>query len=283
MKLSTNQIKLSEDTQSRVAINETTVNDYVELMVNGIEFPPVTVFYDGNDYWLADGFHRVTAAIIAEVQEISVNIIEGTKRDAVLYSVGCNADHGLRRTNADKRRAVEMLLGDAEWSAWSNYKIAEKCVVSEFLVRSLRPSESSTIKSQIEPQERKVERGGTVYVQDISNIGKSKVDWDSPQPLALTSSEAEEPKSPGFEQWHKEEDEKIGYTYEPSIDDVALSGELFEVDIKPTKMIAMADSLYQMCEERVVNTWDAGDIIVIRSKLKLLQSKIEYLLINVRE
>jgi len=34
--------------------------------------------------------------------------------DAVFNSVGANAEHGLRRTNADKRRAVLTLLNDDE-------------------------------------------------------------------------------------------------------------------------------------------------------------------------
>jgi hypothetical protein len=42
----------------------------------------------------------------------------------VLYTVGANATHGLRRSNADKRRAVSMLLDDPEWAQWSNLAIA---------------------------------------------------------------------------------------------------------------------------------------------------------------
>ena len=34
-----------------------------------------------------------------------------------LHSVGANATHGLRRSNADKRRAVVLLLEDEEWSS----------------------------------------------------------------------------------------------------------------------------------------------------------------------
>ena len=31
-------------------------------MEEGAIFPPVTVFFDGEHFWLADGFHRVQAA-----------------------------------------------------------------------------------------------------------------------------------------------------------------------------------------------------------------------------
>jgi hypothetical protein len=42
------------------------------------------------------------------------------QRDALLYSISFNAAHGLPRTNADKRKAVRLLLADAEWGQWSH-------------------------------------------------------------------------------------------------------------------------------------------------------------------
>src|SRR5690348_8493475 len=45
-----------------------TNNDYTQAMVDGAEFPPLVVFWDGSDYWLADGFHRHSAMrAVAEV------------------------------------------------------------------------------------------------------------------------------------------------------------------------------------------------------------------------
>jgi hypothetical protein len=63
-------------------------------------------------------------------------ILRPWKCDAVLFSVGANATHGLRRSNEDKRRAVKTLLAVAEWAAWPQVKIAEACGVSrEFVSR----------------------------------------------------------------------------------------------------------------------------------------------------
>jgi len=123
-------------------------------------------------YYLADGFHRIAAAILADFQEFPVEVKQGNKRNAILYSVSCNASHGLRRTNADKRKAVLKLLTDEEWGKWSNREIARQCAVSEFMVRSLR-DELSAIKTQM--PDRKVIRNGIPYTINTGNIGKSKL------------------------------------------------------------------------------------------------------------
>jgi hypothetical protein len=59
-------------------------------------------------------------------------------RDAVLFSCGANAAHGVPRTNEDKRRAVMKLLQDAEWSGWVDLEIARRAHVSNHFVRKLR-------------------------------------------------------------------------------------------------------------------------------------------------
>ncbi len=110
--------------QMRVEMKPDVVLDYAEDMASGATFPPVVVYHDGTEYWLADGFHRVAAARKLERDTIEAEVIEGTARDAIIHGIGSNASHGLRRTQADKRRAVERLLRDEEWGTWSNRKIA---------------------------------------------------------------------------------------------------------------------------------------------------------------
>jgi ParB-like chromosome segregation protein Spo0J len=81
-------------------------------MRDGAQFPPLVVLHDGEAYWLAEGFHRFNAAREAELETIACEVRSGSLRDAILHSAGANATHGLRRTNADKRRAVSILLED---------------------------------------------------------------------------------------------------------------------------------------------------------------------------
>ncbi len=142
-KLPLDQIRIDGGTQPRVAIGEQIVGEYAELYGSGVELPPVTVFFDGATYWLADGFHRYHASRRADRDEILADVHQGTLRDAILYSVGANTAHGLRRTNADKRKAVLTLLKDEKWSEWTNCEIARQCGVDETMVRRMRDRHTS--------------------------------------------------------------------------------------------------------------------------------------------
>lgn len=131
-------ISADASTQSRVELNQTTVAEYVAALVDGKVFPPVVAFFDGEVYWLADGFHRIEANKRVGNTEIEADVREGTQRDAILYSLGANETHGLRRTRADKNKAVETALADPEWSQWSDRVIAKRCGVSDKKVASAR-------------------------------------------------------------------------------------------------------------------------------------------------
>jgi hypothetical protein len=127
-----------EGTQSRAALNTEVVDEYAEAMRCGAKFPPVKLFFDGSDYWLADGFHRYFGSKAAEIDTINADIENGSKDDAILYSIGSNISHGLRRTNADKRHAVSMILNHPVWSGWSDRAIATEAGVSHVFVANLR-------------------------------------------------------------------------------------------------------------------------------------------------
>lgn len=145
-------VRTDGGTQSRAALDEGTVADYAEQLSNGVAFPAVIVFRDADgQHWLADGFHRVQAARRAGLEEVAADVRDGTKRDALLYSVGANATHGLRRTNADKRHAVMTMLGDSEWAKWSDRQIAKACGVTHPFVAKLRGGEVVTVTTPASP------------------------------------------------------------------------------------------------------------------------------------
>lgn len=138
MKIKTSQIELNEHMQSRAKMNDEAVSDYEEAYTQGAPLPGIKVYFDGANYWLADGYHRYHSASKIGLLEMDADVVQGTRRDAILYSVGANAEHGLRRTAADKRKAVQTLLVDEEWSQWSNNLIAKHCAVSHTLVNEVR-------------------------------------------------------------------------------------------------------------------------------------------------
>jgi hypothetical protein len=132
------QVHVDNGAQTRAQLDPVVISEYAEAMAEGTAFPPVTVFFDGSAHWLADGFHRVAAAHRVGLTVIPAEVRAGSRRDAVLFSAGANATHGLRRSNADKRCAVQIMLADAEWRTWSDREIARRCGVSQPFVGRIR-------------------------------------------------------------------------------------------------------------------------------------------------
>lgn len=197
MDLAVSLIRTDGGTQPRATLDQNVTQDYAQAMLEGIEFPPVTVFYDGTNYWLADGFHRYHATCQICHESIVAEIRQGTRRDAVLYSVAANSTHGLRRTNADKRRAVETLLCDEEWARWSDREVARRCGVDHVFVGRIRSS-LVTITSE---ERTYTTKHGTVATMSTANIGQQQNTLPTPTiNEILTRNEA---YRPSFEQWQK--------------------------------------------------------------------------------
>lgn len=153
----------TEGTQSRAALNQETVSEYAECLKMGVEFPSVKVFFDGECFYLADGFHRLEAAKAAGLETIQCDIEAGNKRDALKWSLQANCQHGLRRTNEDKRHAVTLALADAEWGAMSNRALADLCGVSDLFVGKIRSQQdqlqtvcSSTLNDPDRPASKRL-------------------------------------------------------------------------------------------------------------------------------
>lgn len=138
-------IKLDPELQSRDATDDRVVEEYASAMRDGAAFPAVVLYHDGTDYWCADGWHRVLAAREVDLEEIDAEIREGTRRDALRHSLGANTTHGLRRTSADKRRAVAIALADPEWAEGTDREIARLCGVSHTFVAQQRRPKSGNV------------------------------------------------------------------------------------------------------------------------------------------
>jgi hypothetical protein len=99
---------------------------------------------------LVDGFHRIAAMRQAGITQTDAIVHVGDWRDAKLLSFGVNSEHGKRRTNADKRKAVTEMLQDDVWGKWSDREIARRCRVNHHLVATIRQELTGSSPSENE-------------------------------------------------------------------------------------------------------------------------------------
>jgi len=151
MDLPLERIRTDGGTQPRSDLLASLVDDYAEAMARGDRFPPVKVFHDGTDHWLADGFHRHRAATQAGLPVLNAEITQGTQRDAILFSVGANRTHGMRRGHEDVRCAIERLLRDDEWVTWSDSWLSEYV---------------GCVKETVQAHRTRLEAGGEIRLLD---------------------------------------------------------------------------------------------------------------------
>lgn len=180
-------IRMDGGTQPRAVLDFDAVEDYAEAMGAGAKFPPVAVFYDGSEYWLADGFHRVKAAYAAGFDTIECELHQGTLEDAQWYSFSANRANGLRRTNTDKQRAVKSALLHVKSRELSDHQIARHVGIDVKTVGNWRERLSMEIP-QISA--RTVTRAGTTYQQNTAQIGKRKRKSNPPTGNGGTASQA---------------------------------------------------------------------------------------------
>lgn len=145
------KIRIDGGTQSRKQVYEDTVASYTEVVLDGGKMPAVDVFFDGKEYWLADGFHRYHAHKRAAVRALECEIHTGTRRDAFIFSRGANAEHGLPRTNEEKRLVVTSLLEDIEYADASEREIARICKVSHTQVGRIKKAMELNKKQKLPP------------------------------------------------------------------------------------------------------------------------------------
>jgi hypothetical protein len=167
--LPVSSIRKDGETQHRAAVNADTVAEYAELMREGVEFPPITVWWDGESYWLSDGFQRLAAAELAGFAEIAAQVCWGTLLDAQWDSFAANATHGVRRTPAEVQAIVQRAINHPNAAALSTAQLAKHLHLPETTVRRWRKKLSSPCG---EDRIRVVIRGNSTYAVDTANIGQ---------------------------------------------------------------------------------------------------------------
>ena len=171
--LKLDQIRIDGGTQPRVAIDERVVAEYADLYASGVNLPPVTVFFDGATYWLADGFHRYWANKQIDCDYVFADVHQGTQRDAQWYSFGANSEHGLRRTRDDVAIILRKVFSDEQWSQKSDYEVAEHTGVPRSTVQRHKERYLAQV-GQMDSGAREVTRNGHTFKMNTANIGHNQ-------------------------------------------------------------------------------------------------------------
>lgn len=191
------EIEATAGTQVRRFLDPKMIEAYTEDMQAGAVFPAIIVFAEkGSErYVLADGFHRLAAAKAAGRDEIACEVHEGRAHDALKYALGANDAHGFRRSNRDKRNAVEIALKDPEWSQWSATDVAALCRVSDNFVRKVR--EELTLSGELDPQDTvKITRDGKTVERKAGRASSEYSDErDSGKKTGTSKKQTRKPKT----------------------------------------------------------------------------------------
>lgn len=171
-KLRLEDVLRDADLQVRAERSQETVDDYTEKLRQGVTLPAPVVFHDGARYWLADGHHTHEARLAIGLDEAVYAVRPGTRRDALMYALGANQAHGLRLTNADKRRKITLALADDEWRAWSDSRLAELCGVSDRFVGTLRNELGATSPQRTGGDGRTTNTANVGHTRAIKTLGR---------------------------------------------------------------------------------------------------------------
>jgi hypothetical protein len=157
-------------------LDRSIAESYAEDIKSGCRLPPCIAFDDGEKRYLAEGFHRIAAMRSLDREAVDCDLRKGTREDAIMLACGANAEHGARRTNADKRQAVTTMLGLR--SQWSDRRIAEICKVDHRFVGHMReqlgtvPTTTGGVSPRSEPEPREG-RDGKKYRPPQKRNGRS--------------------------------------------------------------------------------------------------------------
>jgi hypothetical protein len=180
-KLNILTIRTDGGTQPRLELDQELVKDYAEKMRDGAVFPPIVVFHDGSENWLADGFTRFFATKSNGGTSIEAEIRQGTLREAKMYAWKANNKQGRPLTSNDIRGILFAMFADEEYSAWSNNKIAKELDISSMTVGRVRVLYQDQSKQPKQPVSY-TDKHGNQKTMNTENIGKKKKERPTTKP-----------------------------------------------------------------------------------------------------
>jgi hypothetical protein len=209
-------LTLDEELQPRASIDRMVLEDYVQLLVDGVWFPPVVAFNDNERLWLADGFHRWHSRQVLQLNEIEVDVRRGSRRDALLYSLSANAKHGLQRGATDYRRSYETAVRNQLVAATDSDAVAKLLLCSGSWADKLTAAARENARAQRDAEIIRLKGEGRTHreVADAVGVAPSTVTTvqrehsaETAQPEPLLSDTAKENLrrifSPEAQRWHR--------------------------------------------------------------------------------
>lgn len=213
------KLRLDGDTQPRTTIDDDVVAEYAAAYKAKAKIPPLVVFFDGVDRWLADGFHRWHGATSVGIKSTPCDVRKGTREDARWFSYSANQTHGLRRSNADKVKAVKAAIKHPKATGMTDVKLASHVGVSGSFVGKIRkqledaretpsrprPSRGSTGSNDSTPQPDSGDTESDAN-PDCPNCGGSDFDEDGScakchEPDVVESEDEEQPEVKTDKKW----------------------------------------------------------------------------------
>lgn len=182
--LSIKDVRTDGTTQNRT-MNWGLVRQYAGLVAE-TQFPPLRVWFDGVDYWLTDGFHRLAAAEKAGFKYVTVNIHYGTIDDAVWDSFSVNSTHGLHRRQSDLEVIIARAINHTKADQLSNVELARHLGIPETTLRRWRKRLSSPSGDD---RCRLVSRNGTNYTLHLKKGARVRPSNTLKQRTKLTLNE----------------------------------------------------------------------------------------------
>ena len=186
------------------------VDELVVQILDGARLPPIIAFHhkptakeslllwpDGQTY-VADGFHRLAAARRAEKQEIEVDLREGTRKDAIVYALGANSDHGKRRCKRDLEHAYSIGVTEEIFREWDVEAVAQFLKCSQRWARQITKEARDAAKASRDVEILKLAAFGTSQSDIAAKLGVDQstvsrvVDYAKRQSAEMHNGETEE-------------------------------------------------------------------------------------------
>lgn len=136
--------RVEEDPNIQVragGLDPAVVAEYSAIIEAVGEMDPLDLFYESLEqpkYLLAEGHHRLAAYRAKGIEKVKCRLRQGTRSDALEFAAYRNARHGVRLTNADKRRAAQLAVEDPVLGELTDTEIAKRICVSASLVSEVR-------------------------------------------------------------------------------------------------------------------------------------------------